>query len=127
MILYIPISQKSKKLKLKIFSLGATPKEKDINKLKKRLSYWLGTYWIEFDFMYLKPKLVNNWPQVRDDTEIVAQRIKEAINDYINKKKMRYYGDINPYINDNEKEEKQEIKQNSDLFKDLKILNQKKY
>ncbi len=66
---------------VKISNIGI-PKEKDPAKLKQRLSYWLGTYWVEFDFMYLKPKLVNNWPEVRNDTEVIAERIKVAINEY---------------------------------------------
>jgi hypothetical protein len=77
--------------------------------------------------MYLKPKLVNNWPQVRDDTEIVASRIKEAINDYSNKKKMKYYGEHINYVEEGDKEIKQvrQDEQNAGLFKDLKINNQK--
>ena len=35
-------------------------KEKNIEVLKKRLSYWLGTYWLQFDDAYLKPKLICN-------------------------------------------------------------------
>jgi len=70
-------------------NVGSQHKEKNLDKLRKRLSYWLGTYWIEFDFMYIKPKLVNNWPQVRDDTEIVPQRIRDAMNEYSNKNKMK--------------------------------------
>jgi hypothetical protein len=50
--------------------------------LKNRLSYWLGTYWVEFDFVYMKPRLVHNWPQVKDDNDNIARRIKEAMHIY---------------------------------------------
>jgi hypothetical protein len=72
--------------------------------------------------MYLKPKLVNNWPQVRDDTEIVAHRIKDAITDYSNKKKMKDDADDDDNLENYGTHD--EVKQDS-LFKDLTILNQK--
>jgi hypothetical protein len=56
--------------------------------LKDRLSYWLGTYWVEFDFVFMKPRLVHNWPQVKDDNDKIAQKIKDAIDDF-NKKKAK--------------------------------------
>lgn len=59
-----------------------------MNKLKNRLSYWLGTYWVEFDFVFMKPRLVHNWPQVKDDNDKIAQKIKDAIDDF-NKKKTK--------------------------------------
>jgi len=73
--------------------------------------------------MYLKPKLVNNWPRVRDDTEIDASRIKEAISDYSYKKKIK--DDTHGFGFDENNQTKDENKQDS-LFKDLTILNQKK-
>ena len=42
-------------------------KEKNIEILKTRLSYWLGHYWYEFDDMYIKPKLCYQWPYVHKD------------------------------------------------------------
>lgn len=50
--------------------------------MKNRLSYWLGTYWVEFDFVYMKPRLVHNWPHVKDDNDNIAKRIKEAMKQY---------------------------------------------
>ena len=35
-------------------------KEKDLEVLKKRLSYWLGNYWLQFDDAYVKTKLICN-------------------------------------------------------------------
>lgn len=62
-------------------------KEKDLDVLKQRLSYWLGTYWVDFDWVYMKPKLVNNWPRVKYTNDIIAEKIKEAIKIYQYNKK----------------------------------------
>lgn len=61
-------------------------KETDPNVLKKRLSYWIGTYWVEFDDVYMKPKLVHNWPEVKKDNDNIARRIKNNISEYNSKK-----------------------------------------
>jgi hypothetical protein len=37
---------------------------------------------LEFDDFYIKPKLVHNWPDVKQDNDAIASRIKEAINNY---------------------------------------------
>ena len=37
-------------------------KEKNIEVLKSRVSYWLGHYWVEFDDMIIKPWLCYQWP-----------------------------------------------------------------
>lgn len=55
--------------------------------MKNRLSYWLGTYWVEFDFVYMKPRLVHNWPQVKDDNDNIANRIREAMQNYSEQQK----------------------------------------
>lgn len=34
----------------------------------------------------MKPKLVHNWPNVKDDNDKIAQRIKEAIDEYKSKR-----------------------------------------
>jgi hypothetical protein len=54
--------------------------------LKQRLSYWLGHYWIEFDYVYMKPKLIYNWPGVKDDNDNIAKTIREAIHQYTSRK-----------------------------------------
>lgn len=74
--------------------------------------------------MYLKPKLVNNWPRVRDDTEIVASRIKEAISDYSSKKKIK--DDTHGGFDFHENNQIQDENKQDSLFKDLTILNQNK-
>ena len=73
--------------------------------------------------MYLKPKLVNNWPRVRDDTEKIAQRIKKAISDYSYKKIIK---DDTLGFDFDENNQTQDEKNQDSLFKDLTILNQKK-
>ena len=62
-------------------------KETDINKLKERLSYWLGTYWVEFDHVYMKPSLVHNWPHVKEENDELSSKILELANEYSNELK----------------------------------------
>jgi hypothetical protein len=57
-------------------------KEKNIEILKTRLSYWLGHYWFEFDEMYIKPKLCYQWPYVQEDNLNLKKVIITAINKY---------------------------------------------
>lgn len=64
-------------------------KEKNLQKLKKRLSYWIGTYWIEFDDEYVKPKLINNWPDVKKEHDEIASVIQGVIKDYLEEKKKK--------------------------------------
>lgn len=66
----------------------AFSKEKNLQKLKKRLSYWVGTYWLEFDDAYVKPKLICNWPEVKKEHDEIAKVIKNVIKDYLKEKKM---------------------------------------
>ena len=58
-------------------------KEKNLEVLKKRLSYWLGTYWLQFDDAYLKPKLICNWPEVKKEHDEIAEVITDVIKNYI--------------------------------------------
>ena len=89
--------------------------------LKTRLSYWLGTYWVEFDFVYMKPKLVHNWPQVKDDNDIIALRIKEAIDKYnMSKEKENAEKIVEGSLINHESNIKNEI---ADNIKNIKNLN----
>ena len=60
--------------------------------MKKRLSYWVGTYWLEFDDEYVKPKLICNWPEVKKEHDEIAQVIKDVIKDYLEAKKRKKSG-----------------------------------
>ena len=62
-------------------------KEKDLEVLKKRLSYWLGTYWLQFDDAYVKPKLICNWPEVKKEHDEIAEVITDVIKNYLEEKK----------------------------------------
>ena len=74
-------------------------KEKNIEVLKKRLSYWLGTYWLQFDDAYLKPKLIDdaylkpklicNWPEVKKEHDEIAEVITDVIKKYLEEKKKK--------------------------------------
>lgn len=67
----------------------AFSKEKNLQKLKKRLSYWIGTYWLEFDDAYVKPKLIWGWPEIKKEHDEIAQVIKNVIKEYLELKKKR--------------------------------------
>ena len=95
-------------------------KEKDIEVLKKRLSYWLGTYWLQFDDAYIKPKLICNWPEEKKEHDEIAEVITGVIKKYLDeKKKMKMYltdkekngeSDLKEKLVDNEEDEHNEYK-----------------
>lgn len=75
-------------------NVQAFSKEKNLQKLKKRLSYWVGTYWLEFDDAYVKPKLICGWPEVKKEHDEIAQVIKNVIKNYLEEKKRNKSGNI---------------------------------
>ena len=52
------------------------------------MSYWLGHYWVEFDDVCIKPKLISNWPEVKEDSDNLTRLIKIALHKYSAKKNM---------------------------------------
>ena len=87
-------------------------KEKNLEVLKKRLSYWLGTYWLQFDDAYLKPKLICNWPEVKKEHDEIAEVITDVIKNYMDGKTRK------------ENEEKDENKEGNEIKE--KLLNSDK-
>ena len=87
-------------------------KEKNLEVLKKRLSYWLGTYWLQFDDAYLKPKLICNWPEVKKEHDEIAEVITDVIKNYMDGKTSK------------ENEEKDENKEGNEIKE--KLLNSDK-
>jgi NhaP-type Na+/H+ or K+/H+ antiporter len=79
-------------------------KEKNLEVLKKRLSYWLGTYWLQFDDAYLKPKLICNWPEVKKEHDEIAEVITDVIKNYIDEKDKREDEEINNNADNDEEE-----------------------
>ena len=57
-------------------------KEKNLEVLKTRVSYWLGHYWIEFDEMIIKPWLCYQWPWNYTDGMNVKKIILTSISKY---------------------------------------------
>ena len=57
-------------------------KEKNIEILKTRISYWLGNYWVEFDEMIIKPWLCFQWPWNYTDNMNVKRIILTSIGKY---------------------------------------------
>ena len=88
-------------------------KEKDIQKLKQRLSYWLGTYWLQFDDAYLKPKLICNWPEVKMEHDEIAQVIQEVCQKYSSEKKKKklFLADKENNIDNNENDDENNLKE----------------
>ena len=97
-------------------------KEKNIAILKQRLSYWLGTYWLQFDDAYLKPKLICNWPEVKKEHDEISEVITDVIKKYLEeKRKKKLYladkensneigeegNDLKEKLNDGENEEEE--------------------
>ena len=37
--------------------------------------------WKNFDDDFLKPRLIHNWPNVKDEHEEISRKIKDVIND----------------------------------------------
>ena len=84
-------------------------KEKNIEVLKTRISYWLGNYWVEFDEMIIKPWLCFQWPWNYTDNMNVKRIILTSISKYEKKKKnkkhyIRGESPIESNENDNNKE-----------------------
>ena len=57
-------------------------KEKNLEVLKTRISYWLGHYWIEFDEMIIKPALCYQWPWTFIDNKNVKRIILDNLLKY---------------------------------------------
>ena len=93
-------------------------KEKNLEKLQKRLSYWLGTYWLQFDDIYLKPKLICNWPEVKKEHDEIAEVITDVIKNYLEEKKKKKKEEDNVEENEegNELEEKLYNEDKNDEF-----------
>jgi hypothetical protein len=53
---------------------------------KDKLAAWLSTFWLEFDYIYMKPRFVHNWPQVKEDNDILAKRLKDKLEQYSHSK-----------------------------------------
>ena len=49
----------------------------------------MSTYWRQFDRVYVKPKLIHNWPQVADDHEEISNGILNVINEFKKKRQTR--------------------------------------
>ena len=84
-------------------------KEKNIEVLKTRISYWLGNYWVEFDEMIIKPWLCFQWPWNYIDNMNVKRIILTSISKYEKEEKnkkhyIRGETPIESNENDNNKE-----------------------
>ena len=120
-------------------------KEKNIEVLKTRISYWLGHYWVEFDEMIIKPWLCYQWPWNFTDNMNVKKIILTSINNYEQeeKKKKHYIRGESPIelfesennnkelllnnINNSEKIESNENDNDNDILQTKKKNDKKNY
>ena len=72
----------------KVDIVKSKKEKKSIDELKTQVSYWLGHYWVEFDDVCIKPKLISNWPEVKEDSDNLTRLIKIALHKYSAKKNM---------------------------------------
>ena len=103
-------------------------KEKNLQVLQKRLSYWLGTYWLQFDDIYLKPKLICNWPEVKKEHDEIAEVITDVIKKYLeekNKKEEIKNSDFNENEEGNNMKEKFVNDDKTDEYNDYKTTYMK--
>lgn len=64
-------------------------KEKDMNILRNRLSYWLVNYWQGFDEDYMKKRLIHDWPNCNIQNEELSQKIENLADEYSEEFKKR--------------------------------------
>ncbi len=89
-------------------------KEKDIEVLKTRVSYWLGHYWLEFDEMIIKPWLCYQWPWNYTDNMNVKKIILTSIKKYEQQEKGKVH-----FIRGQTKEVKEEEKKENLLSNNI--------
>ena len=92
-------------------------KEKNIEVLKSRVSYWLGHYWVEFDDMIIKPWLCYQWPWNYTDNMNVKKIILTSIRKYEQEEKKKTH-----FIRGQTKEKKDSVIKNENDIKE-KLLN----
>ena len=88
-------------------------KEKNIEVLKSRVSYWLGHYWVEFDDMIIKPWLCYEWPWNYTDNMNVKKIILTSIRKYEQeeKKKPHFIRGVTKEIKENDIKNENDIKE----------------
>lgn len=64
--------------------------KKNIENLQEQISYWLTHYWVEFDNVCLKKKLIYNWPEVKEDNDNLTKKIIMEMNKYVLRKNKDY-------------------------------------
>ena len=103
-------------------------KEKNIEVLKTRISYWLGHYWVEFDEMIIKPWLCYQWPWNYTDNMNVKRIILTNISKYEEEERhkkhfIRGETPINNEENENNKENLLNKIENTEYDEDKKENN----
>ena len=92
------------------------------------MSYWLGTYWLQFDDAYLKPKLICNWPEVKKEHDEIAEVIQEVIKKYLeekHKKRKETSDNINETEENNEMKERLFNEDKNEEYNDYKTTYMK--
>ena len=101
-------------------------KEKNIEILKTRISYWLGHYWLEFDDMIIKPYLCYEWPWTKVDGLNVKKVILTNLIKYEEEERTKPHFIRRLSVSEkNSDAEKEEIKDNlsSNLLQNSSVCN----
>jgi cytochrome P450 len=110
-----------------IFSIAGEPKEKDEFKLKQRLSYWLGNYWVEFDNVYMKPRLIHNWPAVKNEHDQVSKIIKDVIKDFKDEKNENSKDNLRKHLENDILSHKKDSQDYTRLSRDQAMYDEPNY
>ena len=83
----------------------------------------MGTYWLQFDDAYVKPKLICNWPEVKKEHDEISQVIKNVIMKYLEQKKNDKSSDLVQSNNDDTEDYNTEYIQVEDNIKGKKKIS----
>ena len=106
-------------------------KEKNIEVLKSRVSYWLGHYWVEFDDMIIKPWLCYQWPWNYTDNMNVKRIILTSISKYEKEEKKKTHfirgqtKEIKDTVIKDESDIKENLLNNNNLINSDNIIDEK--
>ncbi len=97
--------------------------------MKEKLSYWLTTYWAEFDHVYMKKKFVYDWPNVLIDQELFSSKIHVLSEELTeaSRKHDKNIGDVHPVIKYEQSKNEISEKANEVLRTKLLTDHTKKY
>ena len=97
-------------------------KEKNLEILKSRVSYWLGHYWVEFDDMIIKPALCYQWPWTFVDNKNVKKIILDNLLKYEEEEKHKKHFIRGEHLGEKSNENSEVVHQDSQNEKLLETI-----